>query len=157
VRRWPWIAFTLVPLAIFAALFVGMLAVLVFSLDFAQNSLSLDFGSSATVRSFIQGLLGAAIWILPIVAASASCAVALSRRAPAIWAMISALLVGALGAVTNAQVEFLPAASHGVLSAGLGFSTEALLLPISRTALTLLVVLAAYFWLRNSQRRAEPA
>ena len=157
VRRWPWIAFTLVPLASFAVLFVGMLATLAFSLDFAQNSLGLDFGSSARVRSFTQGLLGAAIWTLPIVAAAASCAVALSRRAPAIWAMISVLLVSALGAVTSAQVEFMPAAPHGVLSAGLGFSTDTLLLPISRTALTLIVVLAAYFWLRNSQRRAQPA
>jgi hypothetical protein len=157
VRRWPWIAFTVVPIAMFAVLFVGMLATLAFSLDFAQNSLGLNFGSSASLGSFTRGLLGAAVWILPIIAASACCALALSRRAPAIWATASVLLVSALGAVTNAQVEFLPAAPHGVLSAGIGFRTDALLLPISRTALTLAVVLAAYFWLRNSQSRAEPA
>jgi len=157
VRRWPWIAFTVVPIAMFAVLFVGMLATLVFSLDFAQNSLGLDFGRSAGLRSFTQGLLGAAVWILPIVAASACCALALSRRAPALWATAGVLLVSALGAVTSAQVEFPPAGPHGVLSAGIGFSTDALLLPISRTALTLAVVLAAYFWLRNSQSRAEPA
>jgi hypothetical protein len=157
VRRWPWVAFTVVPVALFATLFVAMLLTLAFSLDFAQNSLGLNFSTSARLGAFTQGLLGTAVWILPIVAASASCALALSRRAPAIWAMISVLLVSALGAVTNAQVEFMPVAPHGVLSAGLGFSTDTLSLPMSRTALTLAVVLAAYFWLRNYQRRAEPA
>jgi magnesium-transporting ATPase (P-type) len=157
VRRWPWISFTVVPIAMFAVLFVATLAALVFSIDFAVNSLGLDFGGSTGLRSFARAVAGFAVWVLPIAAASACCALALSRRAPAIWTMVGVLLISSIGALTNAQVEFPPAAPHGVVGAGIGFSTDALLLPISRAALTLTVVLAAYFWLRNSQRRAESA
>jgi hypothetical protein len=155
LRRWPWIGFTVAPIAMFALLFVSTLAALVFSLDFAVNSLGLDFAGRAGLRSFAQAVPGIAVWVIPIAAAWVCCALALSRRAPAIWAVVGALLICSVGALTNTQVEFPPEARHGVMSAGIGFSTEALLLPLSRTALTLAVVLAAYFWLRYSQSRAE--
>ena len=157
VRRWPWISFTVVPIAMFAVLFVATLAALVFSIDFAVHSLGLDFSGSAGLRSFTQALPGVAVWVLPIAAASACCALALSRRVPAMWPMIGVLLISSIGALTNAEVTFPGAPPHGVVSAGIGFSTEALLFPISRAALTLTVVLAGYFWLRNSQSRAESA
>jgi hypothetical protein len=154
VRRWPWISFTVVPIAMFAVLFVATLAALVFSIDFAVNSLGVDFSGSAGLRSLPRVLLALDIWVLPIIAASACCALALSRRAPAIWTIVGVLLISSIGALTNAQVEFSPGAPHGVFNAGIGFSTEALLLPISRAALTLTVALAAYFWLRHLQSHA---
>ena len=157
VRRWPWVAFTVVPIAMLVVLFVGTMAALVFSIDFAVNRLGVDIGGTAGLRSFAQALPGVAVWVMPIVAASACCALALSRRAPAIWTVVGVFLTSSIGALTNAQMEFQSAAPHGVISAGIGFGTDALLLPISRTALTLTVVLAAYFWLRNSQQRAESA
>lgn len=152
VRRWPWIAFTVVPIVMFAVLFVATLAALVFSIDFAVNSLGVDLGHSTVLRTFARALPVAVMWVLPIIAASACCALALSRRVPAIWATVSVLLISSIGALTNAQMEFPSAAPHGVVGAGIGFSTDALLLPIGRTALTLTVVLATYFWLLRQSR-----
>ena len=91
--------------------------------------------------------------LLPIAAAAACCAIALSRRAPAIWAVVGVVLVASIGAVTNAQLQLPPVVSRPALGAGIGFSTEALLLPSCRAALTLSVVLSAYFWFRSAQAR----
>jgi hypothetical protein len=155
VRRWPWAAFTVLPVAMYASLFATELAVLVFSVEFAKNELGMDFSSSAWLVLTVRTLLGGAEWALPIVAAGACCAIALLRRAPAIWATTGVVLISLLGALTNAQLDLPPAVPRAALGAGIGFNTESLLLPISRAAVTLTVVLVAYFWIRHTQNRAE--
>jgi hypothetical protein len=88
-----------------------------------------------------------------MIAAAASCAVALLRRAPAIWAVVGVVLISLIGGLTNAQLQMPPVVSRPAFGAGIGFSTESLLPPLSRAALTLTVVLLAYFWVRSSRMR----
>jgi hypothetical protein len=110
---------------------------------------------SAGLVLVVRALPGGAVWALPIVAAGACCAIALLRRVPAIWATTGVVLISLPGALTNAQLDLPPAVPRAALGAGIGFSTESLLFPISRAAVTLSVVLVAYFWIRHTQNRAE--
>jgi len=155
VRRWPWLAFTVVPIAMYAALSVATIFATVFSVEFAKNMLGMDITSSVWMRLFARTLLGSVVWVLPIVAAAACCVVALSRRVPAIWAVVGVVLVSSIGAVTNAQLQLPPVVPRPALGAGIGFRTDSLLLPVSRASLTLTIVLVGYFWFRMMQMRGR--
>ena len=153
VRRWPWFAFTVVPIAMYAALSVATIVATVCSLDLAKSTLGMEITSSVWMRLFTRALLGSVVWVMPIVAAAACCVVALSRRAPAIWAVVGVVLVSSIGAVTNAQLQLPPVVPRPELGAGIGFSTDALRVPIFRASLTLTIVLVGYFWFRMMQMR----
>ena len=155
VRRWPLAAFTIVPLAMFASLFIAAMAALVIAVELAKNGLGIEFANSTGLQLFGQVFLGGVIWALPIIAAAACCAVALSRRAPAVWVVVGVALISLIGALTNAQIELPPVVPKAAFGAGIGFSTKSLLLPITRAACTLTAVLPAYFWFRGVQKRAS--
>jgi len=154
VRRWPWVAFTILPVAMYAGLFVATMITLIASVEFTKNALGIDLASSTELWTFAHAFLGSVIWVLPIIAAAACCAVALSRRAPAVWAVVGVALISSIGALTNAQLELSPVVPRVSFSAGIGFSTESLLLPLSRAGCTLTIALLAYFWFRSAQSRA---
>jgi hypothetical protein len=138
----------------YAALAVGTMVLLVLSIELAKDTTGIDFERSFGLRLFARVILGSVVWVTPIVAAAACCAVALSRRAPAIWAVVGVVLISLVGSVTNAQLELPPDVARPAIGGGIGFSTESLGLPLSRAAFTLTVVLFAYFCVRRLQAHA---
>jgi hypothetical protein len=153
-RRWPWLAFTVVPLGMYAALSVATILIAIFSIDIAKSAMGVEFASSSGLQVLARALLGSVVWVAPIVAAAACCAVALSRRVAAIWAVVGVVLISCVGALINAQLELPPVVTRPAIGAGIGFSTDSLLPPISRAALTLTIVLSGYFWIRRARSRA---
>jgi hypothetical protein len=157
VRRWPLPAFTVLPLVIYSALFVSAVAILPASAELAKAALGFDLATSNALRCFGQAYLNSVVWLSPIAAAAACCAIALARRASATWAVIAVVLIGSIGALTNAQLQIPPTGPATTINAGIGISTESLLLPAIRAAVTLIVVLLAYFWLRQAQKQSTSA
>jgi hypothetical protein len=62
------------------------------------------------------------------------------------WPIMGTIVTGIVGALTNASLDWPTTASRGALSAGIGFSTSSLLLPLTRVAVTLVFVLIPYVW-----------
>jgi hypothetical protein len=151
VRRWPSIALTVGPLLLYLALLTMMVLLLVGTVEISKGLLAVDISKSSVLQLFAQALLAAMIWVVPVLAAAGCCALALSRRAPASWAIVGIVLVAAVGALSNAQLELPPVVSQPQFGAGFGFSSEALFGPLLRMSITLTIVLVPYFWLRSAQ------
>lgn len=153
MRRWPAAAFTLLPLFVYAALFVGSLALLVIALSFAK-SLGFPVDHSVVLQQITTATMTGLELILPASVGITFCILASSRRAPLSWTLAGVALVSLLGAATNAQLQLPPVVSHPALGAGLGFSTEAFGMPLLRAVSTFLFVLLLYLWHIRKQRRA---
>ncbi len=152
MRRWPAAAFTLLPLFVYAALFIGGMALVTLSLTFTkwlgmpvENSLLLQQMTTATFEGIEL--------MLPASVAITFCFLASARRAPLFWTLAGVALVSLLGATTNAQLQLPPNVSGAAVGAGIGFSTEALGAPLLRAASTFFIVLPPYLWLTRARRR----
>jgi hypothetical protein len=152
-RRRPVIAFALLPVAAYIALFVVGLALLVGGTELAEQQLGVSLARSGGLQSFAVAGLRAIVWLLPAGVAAGCCAIALTRRAPSLWPIVGVVLVSLLGAMTNAQLTLPPLVGRPEFGAGVGFSTEALSLPLLRAAATLLAILLPYFWFSRTQPR----
>jgi len=154
MRRWPAVAFTLLPLLAYAALFSGGLALIAAGLSFSKS-----LGFPVERFSLLQQVTGATMagieFLLPASVAITFCIIASSRRAPLCWTLAGVALVSLLGATTNAQLELPPFVSRPALGAGIGFSTEAFGAPLLRAACTFFVVSLPYLWLTRTRRRTS--
>jgi hypothetical protein len=151
MRRRPLAAFALLPLAAYAALFVTGLTLLVVCVELAEKVLGISLARSDGLQSFAAAILSGIAWLLPASVAASCCAIALTRRAPLLWPVVGVAVISLLGATTNAQLTLPPLVDKPALGAGIGFSTEAMSLPLSRAGATFLVVLLPYIWLRRAQ------
>jgi len=153
MRRWPLAAFVILPVAAYAALFVAGLTLLVVCVEFAEKGLGAPLASSNSLQHLATAFLTGITWLLPATVAAWCCAIALARRAPLLWPIVGVALISLLGATTNAQLQLPPLVDRPALGAGIGFSTEALFLPLFRAGATFLVVLLPYIWLGRVQPR----
>jgi hypothetical protein len=153
MRRWPLPAFTILPLVAFAAVFVGSVALLVLALELAK-AVGVPLQGSHVLQQTVHAFMTGLVWVLPAGVAMMFCLLASSRRAPLFWTLAGAALISLLGATTNARVDLPPLVARAALSAGIGFSTEALGAPLLRATCTFLIALMAYVCLTRMRPRA---
>jgi hypothetical protein len=152
-RRWPWLAFVLLPLLALAVQFVLSMLAAVGVIAFSTQVLGISALFPGPVPWIVRGLQAYGVWIAPVVAAGAACFLAVRSRAPLTWPIVGCTLVALLGAATNASFEWSPAGPPGVLSGGIGLHFPDLGLTGSlRTILTILTVLVPVLWLRRRRR-----
>jgi len=156
-RRQPWLAFGLLPVLAFAALFVLSIVGFVASLEFAQHSLGWVYGRSSGLHWVQIGLLVSTQWVAPLLAASATCVLAARRRAAIWWPLSATIVIGLLSAQSTVSVDWPPSAAHGTLSAGLGLSSDTLHLTLAHAALTIALVLIPYFWWQRTHQHVAAA
>ena len=153
MRRWPVAAFTLLPLFVYAALFVAGLVLLVIGLTLAKH-LGFPVDHSIVLQQITTAMTTGIEFLLPASVAITFCILASSRRAPLSWTLAGVALVSLLGAMTNTQLQLPPTVSRPALGAGLTFSTEAFGVHLLRAGSTFLAVVLLYLWHTRMQRRA---
>jgi len=153
-RQWPWMAFAILPVSAFVIGQVLVLFVVVWPVKFAAQLSGNAAGTLAVLQSLGTAFVDSALWAVPA-AAAAMCAVqAFKRRTPMLWPVIGVVVIGLLGALTNASFILPPGGGQASLGAGIGFSTEALGAPLLRVAFTVAAVGVAILWWH--QRRERP-
>lgn len=160
-RRWPWLAFVLLPLLALPAQFVLSMLAAVGVFTFSTRVLGLTALQPGALPSVVAGLQTYGVWVAPIVAAGTACFLAARRGAPVLWPIVGSVLIALVGASTNASFEWSSAVPRGALSAGIGFPLPDIGIARSlRAVLTLLSVVAPFLWLRhrtNARNRARSA
>jgi hypothetical protein len=158
-RQWPWLAFVLLPLLALPVQFVLSMLAAVGVVAFSTQVLGLTALHPGAVPWVVGGLQAYAVWIAPMVAAGATCFLAVRYGAPLAWPVVGSVLIALLGATTNASFEWSPTVSRGALSGGIGLHFPDVGLTASlRAILTLLIILVPYLWLRrraNGENRAR--
>jgi hypothetical protein len=149
--NWPWVAFGVLPLIILPVFFFGTLFLLAGVFEFAYRALGVLPATSDALRFVRTIFLTMAVWLSPLVVAGLSCLLAGRQRVPMIWPVIGTILIGIIGALTNAGLDWPTTAPKGELSAGIGFSTSSVLSPVTRAAATLVFVLVPYVWWQRAK------
>jgi len=154
-QRRPCLAFTLLPLLAFIGMVGVSIAVLIGTLT-AVHALAINPAASPTLRWLSAALMANALWLAPLAAAGASCVLAARQRVSARWAVMGAVLIGLLAALTQGSVRFLSTQPHVVASFGFGINPDTLRSVIQRACIMLPAVLVPYFWwLRSSRLRSH--
>jgi hypothetical protein len=159
LRSWmrdrPLLAFAVLPVAAYVALFVIGLALLLGCVEVAEEWSDVPLADSAGLQSLARAALPGIAWLLPAIVAAVFCGIALTRRSPPWWPIVGVALISLLGASTNAQLILPPLVDSPAFGAGIGFSTERMSQPIFRAGATLLAVLLPYVWLSRGRLRKE--
>lgn len=151
-RRWPWLAFAVLPVLALLVQFVLSIAVGVAVVNFSVHILGLTALHPGPVP-WICGVFQAyALWIAPMLAAAGACYFAVRYRASAFWPAVGGILIAFLGATTNASFQWSLARPRGVISAGIGIPGQG---PAAafRVLLTLTVMLALFLWPKRGMLR----
>jgi hypothetical protein len=149
-RRWPWLAFVLLPLLALPLQFVLSMLAAVAVFNFSTRILGLTALHAGAVPWVVGALQTYGVWIAPSLAAGAACFLAARRGAPALWPILGSVLVALTGASTNAGFEWSPAVPRGALSAGIGLHFPDVGTGTSfRAALTLLIGLTTFLCMRR--------
>jgi hypothetical protein len=149
-RRWPWLAFGVLPLATFVVLFALSLVLLAEVFEFSEHALGAMPTNSPTLY-WVRAVLEAnALWLTPVIAAALACFEAARRRAPTVWPLIGTILIALLGAMTQVSLDWSAATPRGDLSAGLGLHFATILTTVFRATVTISAVLIPYFWWRRT-------
>src|SRR5882762_5584667 len=146
-RRWPWLAFAVLPLLSLPAQFVLSMLAAVGAFSFSVHTLGMTPLHPGPVPWVCEALQAYAMWIAPMLAAGAACFFAARYRALAPWPIVGSILIALLGATTNACFDWSPALPKGVLSGGIGFPGRGPAMGF-RVLLTLVTILAPFLWVR---------
>jgi hypothetical protein len=150
-RRWPWLAFTVLPLLSLPVQFLLSMLATVGVVAFSTHTLRMTSLHPGPVPWVCDALEAYALWIAPMVAAGAACFFAARYRAPLLWPIIGCILIAFSGAATNASFHWTPALPKGAISAGIGFRFPDL--GWFRVLLTLVMILAPFLWARRRAPR----
>lgn len=157
-RRWPWLAFVLLPLLAVPVQFVLSMAAAVGVFSFSTRILGMTAFHPGAIPWVVGVLQAYALWIAPMFTAGVACFLAARRGAPVICPIFGIVLVALVGAATNASFEWSPAVPRGAMSGGIGFNFPDIGTAKSlRVTLTLLTVLASFLWLRGRMNRENRA
>ncbi len=155
-RRWPWLAFAVLPLLSLPVQFVLSMAAAVAVFSFSVHTLGMTPLHPGPVPWICEAFQAYALWIAPMLAAGAACFLAARHRAPALWPIVGSILIALLGAMTNAGFDWSPALPKGAISAGVGFRFPDMGPAIGlRVSLTLVTILAPFLWVRRRESRAD--
>jgi hypothetical protein len=151
-RRWPWLAFTVLPLLSLPVQFVLSMLATVGVVNLSIHTLGMSSLHPGPVPWVCEALQAYALWIAPMVAAGAACFFAARYRAPVFWPIIGSILIAFSGAATNASFHWSPALPKGAISAGIGFRLPDMGSATGfRVLLTLATILAPFLWARHRE------
>ncbi len=156
-RRWPAVAFALLPVPSFAASFVASIAALACVGRFAHGWFGLEFAPSAALQLLTRCFSLWLLWVLPAAAAAVCTYAAWRRRISLLWPAVGIVLISVPGSLTNFGVHWATATSRAAVSAGIGISTANLLPPLLRATSTVGLALLVYAGCWLSNRRGERA
>jgi hypothetical protein len=151
LRRWPAVAFTLLPLLAYVAVAISTLFLVTLGLAFAKK-MGFPVEQSGLLQQIATATFAGLEFLLPASVAITFCMLGSARRAPLSWTLVGVALVSLLGATANAQLS-LPPASQPAVGAGLGFSTDTPGAPLLRAASTFAFVLLLYLGHTRKQHR----
>ena len=155
-RRWPWLAFAVLPLLSLPVQFVFSMAPAVAIFGFSVHILGMTPLHPGPVPWICEAFQAYALWIAPMVAAAGACYFAARYRASALWPVVGSILIAILGAHTNASFQWSPALPKGAISAGIGFRFPDIGPAIGfRVLLTLVTILAPFLWVRRRESRCS--
>ena len=154
-RRWPWVAFIVLPLFGFALLFVLSMLAMAGALAFTIHVLGVPLIHARVLPIICEALVLNALWVAPIAAAGVACLLGARRRVPVLWPIAGCILVAFIGAMMNAGFE-LQTTTHGLLNAGIGFPNRGALGSL-RMAATLITILVPFLWFMLPKLRGERA
>jgi hypothetical protein len=153
-RRWPWLAFAVLPLLSLPVQFVLSMAATVAVVDFSVHTLGMTALRPGPIPWICEALQAYALWIAPMVAVAGACYFAARYRASVLWPTVGGIFIAFLGAATNASFQWSLARPKGVISAGIGIPGQG---PATacRVLLTLVlvVILALFLWPRRPTLR----
>jgi hypothetical protein len=152
--RWPALWFTAVPLGCYLALSAAVMTLLVLVLDQMHGYL-LAVSVAPRLSHFID--LAAGLLFLGLFPASTAAAFgvwAKRRRMPLRWPLIGVAAVSIFASLINVDVMVTGGASPGYAGAGIGFSMNSLLAPISR-ALAVGALGSAPIWVGIRGRKRD--
>ena len=154
-RRWPWLAFAVLPLLSLPVQFVLSMLAAVGVFAFSVHTLGMTPRHPGPVPWICEALQAYALWVAPMLAAAAACFLAARYRAPVLWPIVGSILIACLGAMTNAGFDWSPALPQGAISAGIGFRFPDMDPAMGfRVLLTLVPILAPFLWLRRREKVA---
>jgi len=153
-RRWPWLAFAVLPLLSLPAQFILSVAATVAIVSFSVHTLGMAALHPGPVPWICKAFQAYAVWIAPMLAAAGACYFAARYRASVLWPIVGSILVALLGATTNASFYWSPAHPQGVMSAGIGVPGRGPAIEF-RVFLTLVTILVPFLWIRHRQTRAS--
>ena len=154
-RRWPWLAFAVLPLLSLPVQFVLSMLAAVGVFAFSVHTLGMTPLHPGPVPWICEALQAYALWIAPMLAAGAACFLAARYRAPVLWPIVGSILIAFLGAMTNAGFDWSPALPKGAISAGIGFRFPDMDPAMGfRVLLTLVPILAPFLWVRRREKVA---
>ena len=154
--RRPFVAFTLLPLVAFIALFVLSIALVSASVAAAGHwQALLPAAVWQGLRWLGTTLFVVAMWLAPLAAGGMACLLAARQRIAARWAIAGVLLVGLLAASINGHLD-LTMPTRGSISLGVGMSWPHLPPPMVRRACIFIpaVLLPYLWWLRSRASHA---
>ena len=156
-RQWPWVAFAILPVSAFVIGQVLALFVVVWPVKFAAQLSGNAAETLAVLQSLGTAFVQSALWGVPAAAAAVCGVQAFKRRTPMLWPVIGVVVIGLLGALTNASFTLPPGGGQASLGAGIGFSTTNLGAPLLRAAFTVVVVGMTILWWRQRRERLDMA
>jgi hypothetical protein len=151
-RRWPGVAFGMLPVLSLPAQFVLSMFVTVQIFSLATHHLGFSALHPGPVPWICAGLQAYALWIAPMLAAGAASYFAVRQRAPLLWPIAAGIVIALVGAMTNASLDWSPTAPHGMLTGGIGFPPRDFSQWL-RIALTLLAGLSPLLLQMRSKER----
>jgi hypothetical protein len=155
-RRRPWLAFGVLPLVVFVALFFFSIVALLQAVEFAEHSLGWTPAGSPGLRWLSAALVISALWIAPLLAAAFACIQAARRRAGMAWPLSTTILICLLSALTTVSLDWPPSAPRGVFSAGLGLGTTTLPITVARAVVAISLILIPYIWWQRTHQHDTP-
>lgn len=157
-RKWPWLAFVLLPLLAVPVQFVLSMAAAGGVFTFSTRVLGMTAFHPGAIPRVVGVLQAYGLRIASMFTAGVACFLAARRGAPVIWPIVGIVLIALVGATTNASFEWSPAVPRGAMSGGIGFSFPDMGTAKSlRVMLTLLFVLAPFLGLRGRTNRENRA
>jgi hypothetical protein len=155
-RRWPWLAFAVLPVVGLVAAFVLSCAILAETLQFTEHHLGW-MPATSPFAQWIKTAIRLNKYLVPSIVAGVVCLEAARRRAPVGWAIAGTILVGFLGSLTNLDLDWSVAHPRGELSGGVGIGTDAAVMLgiFSRVCVTAALTLIPYFWWRRTHEPAQ--
>ena len=149
-HRHPRLFFGIVPVLVFALLFVVSIAVLVQALDFLHASPGTTLTRSSAAAPLVTMTFGFLQWVLPALVVAVMAWWALRQRARTLWPVVGMVVVSLIGAATNLGAQWSATGALVSLSGGIGFGIDRIAELLVRGSPAGIMVLV-YLW-RNQVR-----
>jgi hypothetical protein len=152
-RRWPWLAFGLLPLVTLVGLSLVSLFLFMCVIEYAEDTAGLRPATSPVLQSLAAILAADVQWIIPVAIAGMCCLQAARRRVTMTWPVLGTAIVALLSGMTQIKMGWSAESPKGFISGGFGFAPDYTGLIATLHAATILTLtLTPYFCWQRTRR-----